>query len=116
MQKRKERSKRRNNNNKKTDKQLKCRTVDNPVRENSSDDEIKIYYQDDTDDEALVELMQQPNTACAACFGTEQRNVNNAWKGCSTCEAWIHRGCVSTEVERMTEAHIRKLKICLLNT
>ena len=30
------------------DKLLKCRTVDNPVRENLSDDGIEICYQDDT--------------------------------------------------------------------
>ena len=30
------------------DKLLKCRTVDNPVRENSSDGGIEICYQDDT--------------------------------------------------------------------
>ena len=35
--------------NKIADKVLKCRTVDNPVRENFlSDDGIEIYYQDDT--------------------------------------------------------------------
>ena len=33
---------------KKTDKLLKCSTVNNPVRENSSDDGIEICYQDDT--------------------------------------------------------------------
>ena len=99
---------------KKAGKQLKCRTVENPVGEHSSDDEIEISYQDDADFEALMELIQQPNTACATCFGTEQLNVKNAWIGCSTCEAWIHRGCVSRKVERMTEAQIRKLNfVCL---
>ena len=34
--------------NKIADKLLKCITVDNPVRENSSDDGIEICYQDDT--------------------------------------------------------------------
>ena len=33
---------------KKADKLLKCSTVNNPVRENSSDDGIEICYQDDT--------------------------------------------------------------------
>ena len=34
--------------NKIADKLLKCKTVDNPVRENSSDYGIEICYQDDT--------------------------------------------------------------------
>ena len=33
---------------KKADKLLKCSTVNNTVRDNSSDDGIEIYYQDDT--------------------------------------------------------------------
>ena len=33
---------------KKADKLLKCSTVNNPARENSSDDGIEICYQDDT--------------------------------------------------------------------
>ena len=33
---------------KKADKLLKCSTVNNHVRENSSDDGIEIFYQDDT--------------------------------------------------------------------
>ena len=51
--------------------------MDNAVRENSSDDEIEICYQDNTDFEAFKESLQQPNAACAACLGTEQWNVNN---------------------------------------
>ena len=90
--------------------------MDNAVRENSSDDEIEICYLDDTDFEAFKESLQQPNAACAACLGTEQWNVNNTWIGCSTCEAWIHICCVSTEVERTTETQIIKLNfVCLIN-
>ena len=90
--------------------------MDNAVRENSSDDEIEICYLDDTDFEAFKESLQQPNAACAACLRTEKWNVNNTWIGCSTCEAWIHRCCVSTEVERTTESQIRKLNfVCLIN-
>ena len=33
---------------KKADKLLKCSNVNNPVKENSSDDGIEICYQDDT--------------------------------------------------------------------
>ena len=51
--------------------------MDNDVRENSSDDEIEIYYQNDTDFEAFRESLQQQNAACAACLRTEQWNVNN---------------------------------------
>ena len=35
--------------------------------------------------------------------------IYNAWLGCSSCEAWIDRGCESTEDERTTEAQIWKL-------
>ena len=90
--------------------------MDNAVRENSSDDEIEICYQDDTDFEAFKESLQQPNAALSACLRTEQWNVNNTWIGCSTCEAWIQRCCVSTEAERTTETQIRKLNfVCLIN-
>ena len=90
--------------------------MDNAVGENSIDDEIEICYQDDTDFEAFKESLQQPNAGCAACLGNEQWNVNNTWIGCSTCEAWIHRCCVSTEVERTTETQIEKLNfVCLIN-
>ena len=57
--------------------------MDNAVRENSSDDEIEICYQDYTDFEAFKESLQQPNAVCAACLKTEQWNVNNTWIGCN---------------------------------
>ena len=41
-------------------------------RKNSSDDQIEICYQDYTDDYALLELIQQPNTTYAVCLGNEQ--------------------------------------------
>ena len=57
--KKKKKKKRESKKEKKADKLLKCRTVDNPVGENSSDDGIEICYQDDTDLEAFLESIQQ---------------------------------------------------------
>ena len=48
QKKKKKKCERKKGKRKKADKLLKCSTVNNHVRENSSDDGIEICYQDDT--------------------------------------------------------------------
>ena len=77
-------------------------------KESSSESESDVRYADDSRDEA-VQLEEESGASCRACAGNDRWEESTAWIGCNTCDAWIHRECVSDEVENMTEEQIEHL-------
>jgi len=41
---------------------------------------------------------------CIACEEKDKRNDDKAWTGCINCSGWLHRNCISKEVESMSKA------------
>lgn len=80
--------------------------------DSSSDDEDlpAIQYDDDSEDEMLLEELGLNNTDhCLACDGRDKWTDDKAWIGCNACSGWLHRHCVSKDIERMSEAEIEKI-------
>ena len=75
--------------------------------EDSTEDEPDIVQYDDSDDSVLMEELTV-REYCLACEGREKWGDGKAWIGCNKCTGWLHRRCVSQEVESMTEAQIKR--------
>ena len=48
--------------------------------------EEEIVYDDDLVDDIAFE----ESNSCQACFGVDDKDVDDAWIGCSSCGWWFH--------------------------
>ena len=92
-------------NQAKAKKRIQDHFSSSEVSETESEPEVE--YIDDSDASALENEIHSNDAACAACLGRERWNENTAWIGCNRCDAWVHRHCVSKEVEEMTREELR---------
>ena len=79
--------------------------------ESSSENEAEtiIDYDDDSDTSILMEEINSSGR-CLACEGRDRWNDNRAWIGCNQCSGWLHRSCVSSEVENLSERQIERFE------
>ena len=89
---------------KKTNKRKIIQTVevrdDEIIEETSSEEEILFAASSDDDIDGL--------NVCAACGGDEDWGKGNKWIGCNKCSGWVHKACISLEIEAMTNAELKK--------
>ena len=94
---------------KRNQKQLKIKVKRVKAADSSTEEDTDILYDDSSSDNILEEeLNVNRKEKCLACDGRDLWNRNNAWIGCNKCEGWIHRSCVSKDVENMSEIQIKE--------
>ena len=66
--------------------------------DDDEDSNENIVYAASSDDEIVLET----RNVCAACDGNEDWYIDEKWIGCSLCPKWVHKACISGDVENMS--------------